>query len=139
MHAKDASWSEHERHSLSPAGYPRHLTGIYFYVDVCTFDNLHGRPEGDECRYSVIRKLGKATTSFYDRVRKANWRQPGGMELLFSHRWIDIVAVPKELGFITVALEHFLLGRIRTETDSQDVPKTLLATPPTIFDDIESE
>lgn len=137
--ADDGNWSELERQALRPKGYPGHLTGIYFYVDVCTSNDIHGRPEGNECRYSVIRKLGKATTSFYDRVRKAHWRQPGGTELLFSHRWIDIVAVPKELGFVTVALENFLLSRIRTQMDSQDVPKALLTTLPTIFDDIQSE
>ena len=135
VRAEDSLWTPDECQSNKPDGYPNKLTGVYFYVDVCTQDDIHGRLSEGDCRYSVIRKLGKATTSFYDRVRKAHWKQPGGTGLLFQHRWIDIVPISKDMPFVTVALESFLLGRLRTEMDKQEVPKALRATSAQIFDE----
>ena len=135
VRAWDEQWSTEESGRLSPAGYPKLLTGVYLYVDVCTADDIHGTPTDRSERFSVIRKLGKATKHFYDRVRKAHWKQPGGQELLFHHRWIDIIPIGREFSFVTCALENFLLQRIRTEMDKQDVPASLLLQSPQIYDE----
>ena len=135
VRADDKQWSSEEAMRLQPDGYPRNLTGVYIYVDVCTADDIHGTPADGDDRYSVIRKLGSATNSFYDRVRKAHWRQPGGAELLFRHRWIDIVPIPLDLGFVTLALEDFLLKRVRTDKDTRGVPKQLRSQSPIVFDE----
>jgi hypothetical protein len=56
--------------------------------------------------------------------------------LLFRHRWIDIIPIGREYSFITCALENFLLQRIRTEMDKQDVPASLLLQSPQIYDEV---
>lgn len=135
VRAWDEQWSSEECGRLTPAGYPMLLTGVYFYVDICTAGDIHGTPADGSEQFTVIRKLGKATKHFYDRVRKAHWKQPGGQFRLFRHRWIDIIPIGREFSFVTCALENFLLQRIRTEMDKQDVPRSLLLRPPQIYDE----
>lgn len=130
--ADDTEWAADARTSLTPAGYPHKLTGVYLYFDVCSADDIHARPAPGEPQHCVLRKIGSATNHFYDRVRKAHWTD-GGTRVWFTHRWIDIIPVPADLGFVTLALEDFLLQRVRSEMDTKRVPGCLRGVRPTIY------
>jgi hypothetical protein len=130
--ADDTEWAEGDRAARTPPGYPYTLTGVYLYFDVCTAGDIHAKPVLGEPQYCVLRKIGSATNHFYDRVRKAHWSD-NGTRLWFTHRWIDIIPVPADLGFVTLALEDFLLQRVRSEMDARRVPKRLRCVRPTIY------
>jgi hypothetical protein len=137
LRANDTNWTPAQRRALAPEGYPHKLTGIYVYIDVCTENDVSCLPANDDTRYSVIRYIGSATNSFYDETRKKHWMKDddGEYRPRFSHRWIDIITIPADFGFIAIALEDFLLQRIRTTENKRRVPKRLLAEAPMIYDD----
>jgi len=105
------------------------------FVDQCPPDEPHTTSSEPEGRYSVIRYIGSATNHFYDEVRKANWEQPGGLKRRFLHRWIDIICVPRDFGFLTLALEDFLISRVRTTHNRRRAPKAFSKLRPLVFDE----
>jgi hypothetical protein len=64
--AWDQGWTREEKARLTPVGW-KNLTGVYFFGDACTKDDIHGSPA--DGRYTVIRRLGKATGSFRSRLK----------------------------------------------------------------------
>ncbi len=142
----DRTWTQHEKKDCARATRWRRATGVYFFVDDCTKDDINGVPPNGEDRYSVIRRLGSATYSFGDRVADYGHRErcePGPQKAWnwdraikewvpwFRYGRIYIIRVKKTLA---IPLERFLLERIRTQFNDNGVPLLLKSQPPPIFD-----
>jgi hypothetical protein len=132
IQADDTEWTNEERLAHTPPGFPNTLTGVYFYFDTCTADDIEAKPSAIDTHFCVLRKLGSATNSFYDRVRKAHWTDKG-TRLRFTHRWIDIIPIHYDFGFVTLALEDFLLQRLRSTVDIRRVAAHLRTSQATIY------
>ena len=144
----DQKWTRQEKTCFARSTRWRKATGVYFFVDCCTNDDIHGVPRNGKDRYSVIRRLGSATYSFGDRLTDYDHRErrePG--EQVARHwvkkqgRWDGLpwfrytrIYIIRTDEAWAVLLERFLLERIRTELNDKDVPRSLKMQPPRIYD-----
>ena len=128
------SWTQREAKRFNQTSHWHWDTGIYFFVDYCTADEIHGEPPDE--RFSVIRRIGKAETSFavrhyeYGHSLKNDWfckprwssDWKSNCPKWFRYSQIDVVRISKAA---TYALETFLLTRIPAHCNGKDVPPEL--------------